>query len=60
MYIYIYIYMLFTGCEVQMRKTVPDDLKTVQARRARDVFKTARAQFFSFGPLLPVNTVFIF
>jgi hypothetical protein len=52
--------MLFTGCEVQMRKTVPDDLKTVQARRARDVFKTARAQFFSFGPLLPVNTVFIF
>jgi hypothetical protein len=32
--------MLFTGCEVRMRKTVPEVLKTAQARRARDVFKT--------------------
>ena len=34
------IYMLFTGCEVRMRKTVPEVLKTARARRARDVFKT--------------------
>jgi hypothetical protein len=34
------IYMLFTGCEVRMTKTVPEVLKTARARRARDVFKT--------------------
>ena len=40
-----YIYMLFTGCEVRMRKTVPEVLKTARARRARDVFKTEGTVF---------------
>jgi hypothetical protein len=39
------IYMLFTGCEVRMRKTVPEVLKTARARRARDVFKTEGTVF---------------
>ena len=39
------IYMLFTGCEVRMRKTVPELLKTARARRARDVFKTEGTVF---------------
>jgi hypothetical protein len=38
-------YMLFTGCEVRMRKTVPEVLKTARARRARDVFKTEGTVF---------------
>jgi hypothetical protein len=37
--------MLFTGCEVRMRKTVPEVLKTAQVRRARDVFKTEGTVF---------------
>ena len=41
----VYIYMLFTGCEVRMRKTVPEVLKTARARRARDVFKTEGTVF---------------
>jgi hypothetical protein len=38
-------YMLFTGCEVRMRKTVPEVLKTARARRARDLFKTEGTDF---------------
>ena len=48
MYKYLYTknrYMLFTGCEVRMRKTVPEVLKTARARRARDVFKTEGTVF---------------
>jgi hypothetical protein len=37
--------MLFTGCEVRMRKTVPEVLKTARARRARDVLKTEGTVF---------------
>ena len=49
--------MLFTGCEVRMRKTVPEVLKTAQGR---GTFSRPRAQFFSSGPKLPVNNVFYF
>ncbi len=40
--------MLFTGCEVRMRKTAPSVLKTtlaLRARRARVVFKTEGTVF---------------
>jgi hypothetical protein len=37
--------MLFTGCEVRMRKTVPEVLKTARARRAWDVLKTEGTDF---------------
>ncbi len=53
------IYMLFTGCEVRMRKTVPEVLKTADPE-GRGTFSRPRAQFFSSGPKLPVNNVFIF
>jgi hypothetical protein len=51
--------MLFTGCEVRMRKTVPEVLKMARARRARDVFKTEDTVFLV-RTALPVNNVFIF
>jgi hypothetical protein len=38
--------MLFTGCEVRIRKTVPEVLKTARARRTRDVFKSDGTVFF--------------
>ena len=44
-YQFFHTYMLFTGCEVRMRKTVPAVLKTARARRARDVFKTKGTVF---------------
>jgi hypothetical protein len=45
-----------------MRKTVPSVLKTALAREpeGRGTFSRPRAQFFSSGPTLPVNNVYIF
>jgi hypothetical protein len=41
----VLIYMLFTCCEIRMRKTVPEVLKMARDRRARDVFKTEGTVF---------------
>jgi hypothetical protein len=46
--------MLFTGCEVRMRKTVPG------GRRARDVFKTEGTVFLIRTDAAGMSNVYIF
>ena len=54
------IYMLFTGREVRMGKTVPEVLITTQGRSPRAVLKTKGTVFPHTDRPSPVNNMFIF
>ena len=52
------IYMLFTGWEIRMGKTVPEVLNTARGRRQRAVLKTKGTVFSHTDRPSPVNNIF--